>query len=293
MARFFSLKEIELGLVMTPESVAELATAINELEMFQAGEAVIFGSVAWGEHTWRSDIDVASFSKKRWEYHHPINMVLFDFFVERYGGKIGREIQHHLIEVLSNQKPVSGNYFVPKISPSTRDHFRLLAKVKGGPYRAFYKGLKVIKFRSRLADIREYLEIIMWHWESLNKRLVKAKWLDWDQLKKLAALENFPKQLMRKILGEKKRLPSPDTVSQIRKRFSELAEPWTQEAAALFEPFFLIDAKYGEIVHSMSGGRPLPEQEYDHAICQLFTNLPVPSIVGIVRQAYQFNQTDR
>jgi hypothetical protein len=289
MARFFSHKEIERGLIMTRETIAELASALMELEMFKAGRAIVFGSVAWGEHIWRSDIDVADFSKAHWELHTPVDMVTFEFFNQRYGEENGFYVKEHLVEVLSNQKPVSGNYFLPHISPSTRDHFRFLAKAKGGPWQTFYKGLRIIRFRKRLEDIEEYLKIILWHWSSLNNHMVGHHWLSWNDFKVLAALENFPKQLMRKILGEKKLLPSPDTVSRVKEAFTLIQEPWAQELLSLFQPFFEIDAKYRKIVDSMTSGAMLPEKEYGQVVCQLFTRLPVREIVRMVKEkVYKF-----
>lgn len=286
MARFFSYKEIERGLITTPEMISEIAAALMELEMFKQGQAVVFGSVAWGTHTWRSDIDVANFSKAHWDLHVPVGMVLFEFFKQRYGNEDGFTVGEHLMEVLSNQKPVSGNYFLPHISPSTRDHFRLLARVKGEPWKTFLKNLKTIRFRSRLKDIDEYLGIIVRHWAALNQQLIGKPWLSWDDFKALSALENFPKQLMRKILGEKKRLPSPDTVSQIREAFARLEEPWARELVPLFQPFFEIDPAYQALVNEMTNGRKLAEAEYGQRVCQLFSKLPIKDIIQTVEKAY-------
>lgn len=293
MARFFSYEEIKRGLITTSETVSEIAAALMKLEMFKQGKAVVFGSVAWGAHTWRSDIDVADFSKEHWDLHVPVDMVLFKFFKQQYGDKDGFAVGNHLIEILSNQKPVSGNYFLPYISPSTRDHFRLLARAKGGPWKTFIKNLKTIRFRGRLEDISEYLGIIVRHWTALNQHLIGKRWLSWDDFRVLAALENFPKQLMRKILGEKKRLPSPDTVSLVKEVFALLEEPWTRELFPLFQPFFEIDPAYKALMDSMVNECRLPEAEYGQKVCQLFSGLPITDIVRIVEKAYSLHDDHR
>lgn len=233
MARFFSHRELERGLITTRETVTEPASRIMELGRFRDGRAVIFGSVAWGEHTWRSDIDIADFYGQIGDGYTESKVSAF--FRERYGNEDGFYVFEHLVEVLSNQNSKRQAYELPEISPSTRDHFRLLAKAKGGPYAEFYKELQVIRFHKRTVDISQYLEVIIGHWRCASAHLmVDSNWLNWNEFKILQALENFPKQLMRKILGEKKLLPSLDTASRIKEAFALIQEPWGAGIASSF-----------------------------------------------------------
>lgn len=293
MARFFSYHEITSGLITTPELIGEIALALQELEIFKQGKAVIFGSVAWGDHRWRSDIDVADFSKNYWQSSTPVDSILSDFFQKRFGSNSGFYIKEHLMEVLSHQgSHAQGNYVLPKISPSTRDHFRLLAKAKGGPWKEFFKKLKTVPFRSRQEDIAYYLNTIKCRQYWLNERLIGKKWLDWNDFKTLQSLENFPKQLVRKILGEKKKLPSPDTVSNIMAQFALLDELWAKELSALFQPFFLIDETYKNLADHMTKDETISENDYGQEVCRLFTALPVMTIITIIKNAYNLHNID-
>jgi hypothetical protein len=173
------------------------------------------------------------------------------------------------------------------MSPSTRDHFRLLAQEKGEPWRTFYKSIQRIRWQSRTDDILLYAGKIVRFWGTFQGHLVGHHWLSWDDFKILQAIENFPKQLMRKILGKLKNLPRPDTAPQISRRFSDLSESWSGELSSFFPPFFAIDDQYRRLVERVvrTEWRPT-EEEYAQQICNLFLGLPVREICRIVERVF-------
>ena len=297
MARFLSYHEIEKGLIPTKETLAEIASDFMQFNEFQSGGAVVFGSVAWGEHTWRSDIDVADFSNCSWRSGIP--MRIFDYFRDRHGSDSSLYVKNHMVEIIGNQNSRKGkwqiaHYQLPEISPSTRDHFILLARMKGGPWQTFLEKLKTIRCRSRKTDILEYLETMESNWASFHvfrKEILErphAYGCLWNEFKTLQSIENFPKQLLRKILGKKKRLPSPDTVSCIKTAFAQLDDSWVSELRTHFQPFFEIDVKYNQLVHSVVGttGLTCSGNEYVRHVYGLFDRLPVLQVIEAVRKVY-------
>ena len=298
MARFLSYDEIERGLVPTRETLSEIASDFMQLEAFQSGGAVVFGSVAWGEHTWRSDIDVADYSNR--EYRSRVQPAISEYFRKRYGSDMSFWVGKFMVEIIGSQRLrfkewTASHYRLPEMSPSTRDHFRLLAQAKGGQWQVFLEKITTIRFQSRKTDILDYLDIME---SNLTASEVFRKEIYgrerggyrcfWNEFHGLQSLENFPRQLMRKILGQLKRLPSPDTFSRIKFAFALLEEPWAVELQTHFQPFYEIDRRYNELMGSMvgNGERRLSDAEYAEEICHLFEHLPVMPIIEAVRRLY-------
>ena len=87
MARFFFYDELA-HLARTPvEDIQWLAGQISQLPPFVEGTAVLCGSVSWGKHSWRSDLDVAHFSTIQ---HPNINKLLEDV-IQQYGTRTHNE----------------------------------------------------------------------------------------------------------------------------------------------------------------------------------------------------------
>ncbi len=88
-------------------------------------------------------------------------------------GENGNIIKDSLIEVLENEThdpygETNGNYGIAKgfkLSPSTRDHFKMLAKVKGGNYKSFFdQHIKhnFVRGQKRIDDLWEYAYQMLW-----------------------------------------------------------------------------------------------------------------------------------
>lgn len=300
MARFYSFEEIEKGLVLTKEQVGTMAQRIMKLPSFQDGRAVVFGSVAWGEHTWRSDIDIANRAKIGESEEMSVGCEIMHLFIEEFGNDDEFCVRSHLIEELTPENPDPGtlHYVFPQISPSTRDHFRLLSRKKKGSYQIFLRNLRRIRSRKREEDILVYIDRINYWYPGLMKRLAEDLApkngrirITWQDFKGLQAFENFPKQLMRKILGQLGKLPCPDTVPNIREAFSTVDETWAQGLWELFEPFFDIDHAYEKLVQRMvEPSTRLNERDYGFEVVSLFEGLPVEDIYTRVSEVY--NSTD-
>lgn len=286
MARFFYLDEIDEKQITTVEQLGYLAERIMALPSIKAGCAVVFGSVAWGEHTWRSDIDIAD---RLWEgCGNTLGWELQCLFTEIYGDEEeGQNIAKVLIDILRTEKPDAARYDTPLLSPSTRQHFALLAQVKGGVWQQFYEQIKVMQWRDHRTDIILSLGKIQELWrEFQQERKSGSLYLSLPSLRVLHPLENFPKQLMRKILGEKGKLPCPDTAWRVRGSFGQLRESWARELEKLFEPFFAIDGQYRRIVELAVSDQPIGGIEYSRQTRELFANLPVEEICRIASQVY-------
>lgn len=278
MARFFSLDEIRAGHITTAEDITMLVEKIRQLKPFEDGEAVIFGSVAWGAHRWRSDIDIAYNKRSYYSSHTPGKYEVAEVFRQHYGYEHGGVLALRMVEWLGTERredphAAFGSYTLHQLSPSTRDHFRLLAKTLGEPYHTFFRSIDMVS-RPRDRDIQFYLERI----EDL--------WGPSKNFQAFPAIENFPKQLMRKVLGKLKQLPCPDTVPNIRASFWQLEEPWARVLLPLFEPFFQIDERYQELVAGVASGNITckDEREYEQHVAHLFNGLPVQRICEIVRE---------
>ncbi len=311
MARFFSYGELERDLVTTPEDITRIAGLMQTLPSFKKGLAVVFGSTAWGCHRWRSDIDILDCFP--WHGDGKLDLELDDLLAGMYPQataelSIASMIRHNLVEVLSTEDPHQQLYASPRISPSTRDHFQFLAQVKAGAYCTALGIIEPMPLRSRIADIHTYTGIIRDKWRYTKDNFVSMgaprkfgqsgitlrDVLDWGSLRDLAAIENFPKQLMRKILGERMCLPCPDTVPNVVAAFCALAsnDVKAKKLTQLFEPFFSIDAAYQKLVAevwSSGNGVRCTEAEYHRRILQLFDGLPLQRIeemYGIVYEMY-------
>jgi hypothetical protein len=81
----------------------------------------------------------------------------------------------------------------------------------------------------------------------------------------MAHAENFPTHVMRWILGELNRYPTPDRGADVRTAFEAIPEPWAAELIATFAPFFQLDEQYMKIIASVkcAGQRPTEAQYYD------------------------------
>jgi hypothetical protein len=62
MARFFFYDELVHMSRPPLADIQWLASQMSHLPPFVDGSAVLCGSVSWGNHSWRSDLDIAHFS---------------------------------------------------------------------------------------------------------------------------------------------------------------------------------------------------------------------------------------
>ncbi|OGD61118.1 hypothetical protein A3A71_00780 [Candidatus Berkelbacteria bacterium RIFCSPLOWO2_01_FULL_50_28] len=265
----------------------ELADRVMTHPPFRDGTAVVFGSVAWGTQTWRSDLDIAINSPEDgrgslryhypYDYHDASEAVRVE--VENvFSQSRGNVIQFLLVEVLGSQMGV-GNYDHPRISPSTSDHFKLLAKVKGGPWSKFNRRIKLIGRRDRKDDVVKYAGTIARVATGFFQDVKEGHRVNVFDARSLQALENFPKQLTRKLLGLYEALPCPDTFDNIMQTLSETKQGWARQLLELYQPFFDIHNSYTKLVDDIfDGSVVLDEAEYNRRLVNYLRPMPFAQV---------------
>jgi hypothetical protein len=298
MARFFPYNEIS-GRDPTPvEDLHWLGGQLERLPAFVEGTAVLCGSVAWGNHSWRSDIDVAHFQTKKFSNLSPSIEDVVAKYRERTGDRfispkvhvttIGAE-SVRLIEtkgssygaIFSTIEKKTEHTFFAGTALRFADHIGRLAEAKGDPWQTFYQRyLAAIKRDQgqRREELKSYVSSVTKTWEQqpLHRlNLDPEGHLTQEQLDAIAQAANYPIHLMRRILGLLNRYPSPDRVSDIRAGFSEIPDRWAKDLRAFFEPFFRMDGRYTEIAAACRlTEKPLSAAEYSEQVCSLAIDLP-------------------
>jgi hypothetical protein len=308
MARFYSYDEITSRTRTPVEDIQWLAGQIAQLPPFVAGSAVLCGSVSWNKHSWRSDIDVAHFSTL--EYSH-LDQSLSEL-ISRYTDKtnnlapkvdiitIGAE---STLVVSSEVKGGSGPAVSGVVSKKEdrvsdvftetailfADHIGSIANLKGDPWRTFLErylsSAAASQFNPRDA-IKSYVGRMTTEWtqQPLHQlNLGPGGRFTAQQLDLISRSENYPVNLMRRILSDVGRYPRPDRISDVRNAFSTLTEPWAKTLLAQFEPFFLLGEQYEQIVNACQRPEnPLLEADYYGQLRSLFTALPFVEIQNTV-----------
>lgn len=309
MARFFFYDEL-ISLARTPvEDIQWLAGQIGHLPPFVAGSAVMCGSVSWGKHSWRSDLDIAHFST----IEHPHIDRLLEDVIQQYAARTNNKFITPRFDVITigaesmslvsvnkgvSASTVSGGVLkkqdrVSEVFMETAvlfaDHIGSIANLKGDPWRAFLDRYLSPVDKSKVNQreaLKSYVGRMTTEWTQQPLHPLNMDpngGITAQQLDLLSKSENYPVNLMRRILGDLGRYPCPDRASDVRAAFSMLAEPWAKSLLAHFEPFFLIETKYEEIVASCQGTEtPLSNANYLEQVRSLFVTLPFVEIQNII-----------
>jgi hypothetical protein len=169
------------------------------------------------------------------------------------------------------------------------DHIGAIAKLKGDPWRAFLDRYLSPVDKSKF-DQREALKTYVgrmtaaWTQQPLHQLNMDPNGgIPPEQLDLLSKSENYPINLMRRILGALDRYPSPDRASDVRAAFAALEEPWAKKLLVQFEPFFAIESKYEDLVATYQGleNPPIPTT-YHEQLKSLFIGLPFVEIQNII-----------
>ena len=309
MARFFFYDEL-IGRARTPvEDIEWLAGQIAHLPPFMDCSAVLCGSVSWGKHSWRSDLDVAHFSTVE---HPHIDKLVADV-IQNYDARtnhqfviprvdvitIGAESLSLVrvgkalstapvsVAVLKKEKRVSDIFMETAVLFA--DHIGSIANRKGDPWRVFLDRYLSPVDRNQFdqrAAIKTYVGKMTTEWsqQPLHPLNMDSNGgFTAQQLDLISKSENYPINLMRRILGDLGRYPHPDTAAEVRAACSMLAEPWAKSLLLQFEPFFLIEEKYEEIVAACQDtATPLSKTDYHEQVRSLFAGLPFIEIEKII-----------
>lgn len=314
LARYFSYSEITSRQSTPAKDIRWIAGQIAALPPFVDGCAVLCGSVAWGTHSDRSDIDIAHFGTTKHPQIERQVLQVLERYQERTRNQfiapkvdvitVGVESQALVVETTSHS--VTGNaikaagasiggVFVkqgerPTIFPDTfvrfADHIGALAQAKAGSWKAFLESHlspQLEDYRSIQREaIRAYVSTTTTAWEDqplhpLN--LDAGNELTQRQLDLAGQAENYPINLMRRILGALGQYPRPDRGPDVRTAFESLTQPWARRLTADAAPFFTLGAQYDAIVaDARKSGSGMTAASYFERIQPLFDALPFGSI---------------
>lgn len=309
MARFFPYNEITARAPTPVEDIRWLAGRIALLPPFVEGSAVLCGSVSWYKHSWRSDVDIAHFSTFKYpSLDQSLGYVIQDYVIRTCNKfiaprvdviTIGAESIALASEIKGVSTPaVSGGVLKKENQVSDvfietavlfADHIGSIANFRGDPWRAFLErylsSVDKNQFDGREA-IKSYVEKMTMEWSQQPLHHLNAGpegRFTAQQLDLISKSENYPVNLMRRILGDLGRYPRPDRRSDVRKAFSMLEEPWSKALLLRFEPFFLLDEQYEKIVAAcQQPENPLSEADYYQQVRSLFVALPFLEIQNII-----------
>jgi hypothetical protein len=314
VARYFSYNEITSRQLPSAKDIGWLAGQFATLPPFTSGSAVLCGSVAWGTHTARSDIDIAHFGTAQ---HPQIENQLEDL-VQRYQQRtkdrfivpridiitVGLEPETSAPKTESHSltgEPIApvgasiGGVFVMHRERSTIfadtfvrfvDHIGSLAHLKAGVWKNFlesYLSPQREDFRTIQREaIRSYVSTVTTTWkeEPLHHLNLDADFqLTSQQLQLAGQAENYPVNLMRRMLGEMNLYPRPDRAADIVAKFSTLTQPWAKRIVADSAPFLALDTKYETIIaDARKGDGQLTAENYHERLHAIFDKLPFDSI---------------
>ncbi len=311
MARFYPHEEV-VGRESTPvEDIQWLAGQIRQLAPFAAGTAVLCGSVAWEQPSWRSDIDIATFSTNEHPHIEQSVLEVIEAYAKRTGDRyirpradvitVGAESEGWVPDVeLTSLSVIGGSVTgdesretVSKLFPETglrfADHIGSIAAVKGDPWQAFVTRFLASVDRSPevLRDaVTTYVTRTTAEWaeQPLHRlNLSPDGRLTQRQLLLISKTENYPFHLMRRLLAVRDLYPRPDRSADVKAAFAVLAEAWSDELLTAFEPFLAVTGAYEDLVAACCRDRsPMTATEYDDRLRSLFSNLPFARIQEIV-----------
>jgi hypothetical protein len=314
LARYFSYNDITSRQLPSVKDIRWLAGQISALPPFVSGSAVLCGSVAWGTHTPRSDIDIAHFGTTQ----HPQIEREIEAVVKHYQERTNDQFIAPRIDIITlgiepeasapkteihsitgeATEPAGasiGGFFVKNKERSAIfadtfvrfvDHIGSLAHLKAGPWKKFLESHlspQQEDYRSIQREaIRSYVSVTTTAWEEQplhHLNLEAGHELTQRQLDLAGQAENYPVNLMRRILGEMGQYPRPDRVADVRKTFAALTQPWAKQLTADAEPFFALGSQYEAIIaDSRKGDAGLTAANYYERLHALFDPLPFASI---------------
>lgn len=292
MPRFYSYEEL-VGFAPAPlDEISRLAARISDLDPFRQGFAVLCGSVAWGRPSWRSDIDVAVFST---ESFPDIASAIGEITAK---GSNGRSAQYLIPRVdtiyigAESQQLVTRDNLVRGSAPITQmqtvreifvaaglrfsNHIGALAAVKGQPWRNFYTTYlsQLTHGRQQRRDgIRDYVSSFADDWRQGPRDAEVVESFPQDQLNRMGYIENFPNHLLRQILAERGKYPSPDRAADVRVAFNALSDTWAKQLVDCLEPFLRVAPEYAALVEACRGARPISSSEYRDRLIRLFARI--------------------
>jgi hypothetical protein len=314
MARYFSHAEIFAGQLPATRDIAWLAGQLAELAPFKEGCAVVCGSVAWNSHSGRSDIDIAHFSTVAHPHIEPeiqatvalfgrrtkhrvipprIDVITIGVEAEAASPRLPQSASNGDSSVQAGRSSMEalaarGNQATIFTDTYVRfsDHIGALAHAKGDAWKRFLDRhlSQNVAQRSEIQheSIRSYVAATTNAWSAhpLHPLSMDAsEQLTQRQLDLIGQAENYPINLMRRLLGALGRYPRPDRIADVRRAFEELSQPWAKQILAAAAPFFALDAQYATLIAEVGQSNDkLTPATYFERLSTMFDALPFDRI---------------
>ncbi len=279
MARIYPYLDLVRDLPPHDADVLGMAHRIGQLPAIRSGYAVPIGSAAWGDATWRSDIDLLVF-----ECEATIRLVSdvenirtgYETASQRLAPRVdlilvGAE-HEELVErdnLVSKSSPILEPLVTRKIFDRIKvrlgDHVRGLAQNKGEPWSRFADTYlrKSPQDEELLVDIvRDYLTTISANWRAFDW---STPLLDSNKIEQLEHVDGFSMHFARMILAHQNAYPVPDRRSDVRRALPAEAL-WGIQFAAVLEPLLAIADVYETLSGRIRGGEPLTQDDFDQEL---------------------------
>lgn len=281
MARVFSWIDLVRKVPAERADINRMANEIAQLPSLVAGYGILIGSAAWGEASWRSDIDVLSFRcdstaslsseiegvRRRYEktLQHSVPIVEIIW--------VGAE-KEELVErdnLVSGSAPILEPRRVSEILERVRvrlaDHVCALARVKGNPWQEFantYLKPSAADEALLLDLVKEYSAKSAASWREFDW-ITKGVPLSEAHLKQLGYAEGFAIHFARLILSAQRSYPIPDRRGDVQVALTKLGR-WGEQLSTVLAPFFALSIKYNDLARRIQCDEPLMQTEFDREL---------------------------
>jgi predicted nucleotidyltransferase len=284
MGRFFSYSEIVLGVPAPAPDILRITGQITDLSAFAERLAVLSGSAAWGDVTWRSDIDIMAYSCDRTagleEQIEAIRKTYVESSSHRHRAPhvditlVGAEHE----ELVERDNLVSGSAAIleprvvseifDRVCVRLMDHVSTLAVMKGEPWRSFaerYVSRSAADSGLRRDVMREYCSSVSARWRQFAWDLDGSDLeLNDEELAQLGFAEGFASHIARLVLGDLGAYPRPDRRADVRRALDALDGPWGMELRSVSQPYFDLGIRYESLVAAIRAGtNALSESEFN------------------------------
>ncbi|HET6732770.1 hypothetical protein [Mycobacterium sp.] len=281
MARVFSYLDLVRDLPAPSSDINRLANQIHALPALQSGHAVLVGSAAWGQASWRSDIDVVAYDCNATSLlQETIKDLRAEY--EEAAQHMAPKVEIILIgaeheELVERDNLVSGS--VPILEPVTiseifrqvsvrlGDHLRALAQAKGDPWRSFATKYAIGSESDGdaiLDLLSSYASKIASGWRE-NEWSPKITTLSESHLEQLGHADGFATHLVRLVLSHQSSYPIPDRRVDIRPALLSLGE-LGERIQKVLAPFFAFADEYENLAQRVRNADPITHNEFDRSI---------------------------
>lgn len=287
MANIYSYAELVAGVPASPAEVIRFANQIASLPALASGKAVLIGSAAWGNASWRSDVDVVAFDcPATADLRESIDRLRADCESRSNTKAPGADIiligaeREELVErnnLVSGSAPIlepaTVREIFNKVSIRLSDHLHALANAKGEPWRTFADS-----FAPRghvdtdiLDVLRDYSQAVAGGWKEKTWSPDIDRLTD-GQLQQLGYADGFATHFPRLILSHRNAYPTPDRRADVRSALSALGELGGR-IESLLEPFGAIDTQYEAIAARIRAGDAISRADFDRTMASVASGI--------------------